>query len=48
MGTYTTSHIQILRVQRVFFDECAAGFYVVAHQCGEDFVGGDGVVDLDA
>jgi len=28
--------IQVLHIQRVFFDEFAAGFHVFAHQRGED------------
>src|ERR1043166_6098552 len=43
----TKSDIQVLHIERVVFDEFAAGFDGVAHQHGEDFVGLDGVVDAD-
>jgi len=36
-------HVQVADVQRVFFDELAAGFDVVAHEDSEDFIGACGV-----
>jgi len=30
------SDIQVLHIQRVFFNELAAGFHILAHQRGED------------
>jgi hypothetical protein len=32
----TRSDVQVLHIQRVFFDELAASFNVLAHQRGED------------
>ena len=43
----TLLNVQILHLQRVRLDERAAGFHYVAHQRGEDVVGGGSVFDGD-
>ena len=40
-------HIQVPRLEGVFFDELAAGFHFVAHEDSEHVVGGAGVVHGD-
>ena len=42
------SNVNIACPECVGFDEVTAGFDFVAHEHGEDAVGFDGVVDLDA
>jgi hypothetical protein len=42
---YTGSNIQIRRRQRIPFDELPSRLYLVAHQCREDFIGADRILD---
>jgi hypothetical protein len=40
--------VEVLDVEGVVFNELAAIFNVFTHQCGEDFIGFDSVLELDA
>ena len=40
-------YVEVLDVEGVFLDEFAAGFYVFAHEGGEDLLAGGDVFEAD-